>query len=199
MSHTDILATLALTAGIASCVPICALATPSRPDGLVHVAVDTKWRAWLNRHYPSRSSSWPEPAAKAFKALEGAADWDYIGKGDYDADSAPSAVLIKFAPGKKASLGVMSRFTVYKWRDGKWTELVDLDAEHGAKLNGEGDEDLNCQDGYLLDLVLGNRKSQDRPGLSFFLELANKNGQGMSDAAQLYYSRKTGKYALSAE
>lgn len=169
------------------------------PDGLIRVAAGADWRGWLARHSPDRSSSWPAPAAESFALLAKEESWDYVGRGDFDRDGTPTALLLKFRPSKAPDAGVVDRLTIAKWRDGTWVKPVDLRAGKGASLNGAPYRDFEWEYGYLIDLVRENPKDAARPGLSFFLELANGRGQGYSDPTQVYFDAKTRRYAVSDE
>ncbi len=166
-------------------------------EGLIHVAANTDWRAWLSRHYPDREKTWPEKARLSFETLAKGGRRDFVGTGDYGGDKTPMAILIRFLPSKKPDAGAMSTFVIAKWVQGRWTRPVILGAQEGARLNGKTSDDLADQDGYLIDLVRGNPANVERPGILFLMELANRYGTGMSDPAQLYFSVKQKEFVLN--
>jgi hypothetical protein len=159
------------------------------PDGIVRVDATSHWKGWLAAHYPDRSKDWPGDATKAFASVAAEKTWDFIEKGNIDGDGTPTALLIRLARPSRPKDAVVSELTVLKWRDGKWSAVLALDQDKGARMNRAPLPEMSSPDfhGYFIDFGKGTQ-------ITIFVEMASAKGVPMSDSARFSYRPKDGRY-----
>lgn len=163
----------------------------AKARNFTYAAAGKDWKGWLNKNFPDASASWPEQAAKAAEAVVGSGTWAYAGKGNIDRDGSPTLLLVKFRDAKTDDL-IVSHLLVSKWLDGKWTEMLTLDAEDGLAVNGAKPGALQSPDfhGYTLRLFGGDADNPDHPGMWITVRAVDKNGETVTEPADFYFLPK---------
>ena len=133
----------------------------------INVEPHKDWKGWLDNNFPDASAAWPAAALGAFTAVAQRGRWDYVGKGNIDRDGAPTGLLIRFKDKPLKGYLILDRLIVTKWLDGKWTELLNLDAGDGLAVGGVKPGAMQSPQfhGYHLRLFAGDPDDASNPGM----------------------------------
>lgn len=167
------------------------------PDDLVDVGAKQDWKGWLDKKFPDASETWPKAASAAFAKALGDAKWDFIGKGDFDRDGAPTCLLIGVERLPKTGHVIVKRLAVLKWLGDRWTELLRMDGGKGVRMNGNPQEDLSQPRfyAYTISFYIGEPKEAAHPGASISMNVVNREGRVLAEPIHFCFLPGKKKYA----
>lgn len=167
------------------------------PDDLTRVDGKHDWKSWLEAKFPDASGTWPKEAESAFAALRGNQAWDYVGKGDFDRDGAPTAVFVKVEKLPKSKKAFPRRLVVAKWLKGRWTPLLSLDGGKSARMNGRTMPDFSQPRfyAYTVSFFIGNPDEMAHPGAHISVNFVSREGLVLAEPISFCFLPEKAKYA----
>lgn len=167
------------------------------PDDKTDVDTEHDWKGWLEKKFPDASESWPKEASAALVKVEGAEKWDFVGKGDFDRDGAPTVMLIRVERLPKFGQVIVKKMGVFKWQGGRWAEMLWMADGKVFRRNGRLAKHLSGPRfyGYGISFYIGHPEDKSHPGASINMYVVSRTGQGISDGIYFCFSTDEKKYA----
>ncbi|HXT01395.1 MAG TPA: hypothetical protein VN915_12015 [Elusimicrobiota bacterium] len=167
------------------------------PDDLTDVDAEHDWKSWLEKNFPDASDSWPKAAAAAFTKAAGEEKWDFVAKGDFDRDGAPTGLLIRTERLPRFGQIIVKKLAVLKWQGGRWTEMLWMADGKVFRRNGKLRRGLSRPSffGYGISFFVGHPEEKSHPGAVINMYNVNSEGRGLTDGMSFCFMPEKKKYA----